>query len=58
MQLTSFKRQKTRTEESYYVSGSGLVKVPVGQLNEIPKVIQKFHEAEAARVRLEGLTRH
>jgi hypothetical protein len=52
-----FKRQKTRTEESYYVLGSGLVKVPLGRLNETRKVIQEFHEAEAARARLEGMAR-
>ena len=46
-----FKRWKTTTEESYYVHGSGLIQIPKGRLNEIPKVIQEFHDFEAARMR-------
>lgn len=39
------------------VSGSGLVHVPQGQLNEIPKIIQKHHDQEAERTRLQGYVR-
>jgi hypothetical protein len=53
-----FKKQKIRTEESYYVRGSGPIRVPLGRLNEVPKVIQEFHEAEAIRMRYEALARH
>ncbi len=34
-----------------YVMGSGLVRVPPGRVNEIPKVIQEHHEREAERAR-------
>ena len=53
-----FKRHKTASEQDYYVHGSGLIRIPVARLNEIPKVIQEFHEREAARTRLEGIARH
>jgi len=43
--------------ESFYVHGSGLVRIPTGRLNEIPKVISEFHEAEASRTRLEATMR-
>jgi len=55
---TFFKRHETASEQDYYVHGSGLVRIPVGRLNEIPRVIQEFHEREAARVRLEGIAKH
>ena len=53
-----FKRHETAPEQNYYVHGSGLVPIPVARLNEIPKVIQEFHEREAARTRLEGIAKH
>jgi len=39
------------SEDSYYVHGSGLIQIPKWRLNEIPKVIQEFHDFEAARMR-------
>ena len=53
-----FKSHKTTREQDYYVHGSGLIRIPVARLNEIPKVIQEFHEREAARTRLEGIAKH
>jgi len=53
-----FKRRKTRMEQEYYVHGSGLIRIPIGRLNEVPKVIQEFHEREAAKMRLSGVARH
>jgi hypothetical protein len=53
-----FKSHKATREQDYYVHGSGLIRIPVARLNEIPKVIQDFHEREAARTRLEGIARH
>jgi hypothetical protein len=49
-----FRRQKTTLKQPkyYYVQGSGLIRIPIGRLNEIPKVIREFHEQEAARMRL------
>ena len=52
-----FKKQNARVEEKYYVHGSGLVRIPMGRMNEIPKVIQEFHDQEAARVRLAATAR-
>ena len=52
-----FKKQKATVKEKYYVHGSGLIPIPMGQLNEIPKVIQEFHDVEAARVILAGTVR-
>jgi len=54
-----FKRLKTTIEsEEYYIHGSGLIRIPIARLNEIPKVIQEFHEREAARARLERIAKH
>jgi hypothetical protein len=39
------------------VHGSGIVRVPQGRLNEIPKVIREHHLQEAERARLLGLAR-
>jgi len=50
-------KQKATTEEKYYVHGSGLVRIPNGRVHEIPKVIQEFHEREAARARLMATAR-
>ena len=52
-----FKRRKATVEEKYYVHGSGLVRIPMGRVNEIPKVIHEFHEREAARARLVATAR-
>ena len=46
-----------RNRYSFMVAGSGLVDVPQGRLNEIPKVIQERHVQEAERVRLLGYIR-
>lgn len=46
-----------RNGYSFMVAGSGLVDVPQGRLNEIPKVIQEHHVQEAERVRLLGYIR-
>jgi hypothetical protein len=51
------KKWKTTGAENYYVHGSGLIRIPIGRLNEIPKVIQEYHERTAARTRL-GIARH
>jgi len=53
-----FKSHKTTREQDYYVHGSSLVRVPVARLNEIPQVIQEFHEREAARTRPEAIAKH
>ena len=45
-----FKRQTAN--EAYYVRGSSLIRIPNARLNEIPKVIREFHEAQAARYRI------
>jgi hypothetical protein len=45
-----FKRDEMA--QDYYVHGSGLIRIPIGRLNEIPRVIQEFHEYEAAIMRL------
>jgi hypothetical protein len=44
-------------KEKYYVQGSGLIPIPMGQLNKIPKVIQEFHDVEAKRERLAATVR-
>jgi len=43
--------------DSFMVTGSGLVQVPRGRWNEIPKVIQEHHAQEAERVMLQGCIR-
>jgi len=53
-----FNRHETISEQDYYVHGSGLVRIPVARLNEVPRVIREFHEREAARTRLEGVAKH
>jgi len=54
-----FKRQMTTAEsEQYYVRGSGLIRIPVARLNEIPKVIQEFHQREAVKMRLAMIPKH
>ena len=50
------KRSRTMVKQ-YYVEGSGLIPVPIGRLNEVPKVIQEFHEQEAFRATLAGIAR-
>jgi len=52
-----FKRPKATSERMFYVHGSGLIRIPIGRVNEVPKVIQEFHEDEAARVRIEAVAR-
>ena len=52
-----FGKSSKAEQKQYYVHGSGLVPIPAGRLNEIPKVIQEFHELEAARARLAGTVR-
>ena len=44
-------------DQDYYVHGSGLIRIPIGRMNEIPKVIQEFHEQEAAITRLATIAR-
>jgi hypothetical protein len=54
-----FKRRTTKVEsEEYYVRGSGLIRIPIGRLNEVPKVIREFHESEAAKMRLAMIAKH
>jgi hypothetical protein len=53
-----FNRRKTTAEQEYYVHGSGLIPIPIGRLNEVPKVIQEFHELEVVKMRLAGIARH
>ena len=36
-------------EAEIYVTGSGLVNVPLGRVNEVSKVITEFHAREAER---------
>ena len=51
-------KKKAPEEEEYYVHGSGLVRIPIGRVHEIPKVVQEFHMREAARMRTEAMVRH
>jgi len=54
-----FKGRKTTIEsEEYYIHGSGLIRIPTARLNEIPKVVQEFHEREVARARLQRIAKH
>jgi len=43
--------------DNIMVSGSGLVRVSQGRLNEIPKVIQEHHDQEARRAMQQGCVR-
>ena len=52
-----FKRHEMAQDQDYYAHGSGLIQIPIGRLNEIPKVTQEFHEYETAMMRLAMITR-
>ena len=55
--LGKFVTTLQRNGDNFTVAGSGLVDVPQGRLNEIPKVIEEHHVQEAERARLLGYTR-
>jgi len=40
-----------RSKGEFYVTGSGMVRVPAARANEIPKMIMEHHELEAERAR-------
>jgi len=48
---------KTEVGKSYLVYGSGLMAVPYGRLNEIPRIKAEFHENEVAWAKKAALTR-
>ena len=53
-----FKRHQMADEQAFYVHGSGLIRIPIGRLNEIPRVIREFHEYHAAMMKLAISARH
>ncbi len=48
---------KKPKNEEFYVTGSGLVPVPKGRINEIEKVIQEHHRSEAEQAKRVALAR-
>jgi hypothetical protein len=47
---------RSAANEEIYVTGSGLVNVPLGRINEVSKVVAEFHSREAEKAKaLAGL---
>ena len=49
--------QQTKAKGQYFVFGSGLMPVPLGRINEIPRLKKEFHASEVSFALAVGRTR-